>query len=166
MEESRRSLLSCGFTAKYITKKKKRRENNNAMFSSSTSLNPHDGDTYTHTGAMDYDRMCKAVTTDPMLVWPFQFLKIITTIPKKIDSLYHPHRMLSLLYAPRIFSTNELDGIAASLLKTSIALHTSTIMLGHLLQLEFEKVASTNSKVILRANTLATKVMDQYIRML
>ena len=57
-------------------------------------------------------------------------------------------------------SSGDVDIIAAAITKVSLALGTNYTLFDHLIRKEFERSQAT--KAILRANTLTTKIMDQF----
>eukprot|EP01027_Heterolobosea_sp_BB2_P000209 GEZU01000311.1.p1 GENE.GEZU01000311.1~~GEZU01000311.1.p1 ORF type:complete len:118 (-),score=14.60 GEZU01000311.1:62-415(-) len=78
--------------------------------------------------------------------------KLITTDRSVLNALFNG------------VAIGDVDSLALNMMKIALALGTSKIMFSHLLRKEFER-AQGSTKSILRANTLTTKIMDQYIRM-
>jgi len=71
--------------------------------------------------------------------------------------------MLAILFSARLFSNSEIDRVAQLVAKFAHTLGTASTMFNELLKLEFERSAISKSTVILRANSLATKGIDQFI---
>jgi hypothetical protein len=83
-----------------------------------------------------------------------EFAQLITTSPK----------LLGMVATSRVLPPPDLDALGTSLVKLSTAIGSTPFMLDCLLNLEFDKAYSSSQSVILRGNSLTTKVMDQLVQ--